>query len=450
MFVAPPTEVSHSASASAESSVNASLAISLSGQSTARVSDRQDRAQSVPLWLAKPGTSGTAVDLDMASLRETSGIALLAGLSQLPLGDIRSFVTSSAATVDAILAAPPAPATVNKWWDQLDSGSRADMLAGAPRLVGNLDGIGFRERGRANEKFLSDAQDALEQSGQDASVVDASVLDRVTEALQEDDGPERSLIFLDPTEGGKAAIAIGNPDTADYIGYLVPGMNYGVKEQLVNWTRTAEALYAEQRAIIREAGETANVAVIAWIGYETPDLFSVGGSDHAQHGADALESSWLGIRSSHESDQPFISVYAHSYGTTAALIALARGSVTVDALVMVGSPGSEVQSADELSVSHGNVFVGEADWDPAVNSAFFGSDPGSPAYGAKTLGVSGAKDRITGKWLGGSIGHNEYFVEGSESLHNMALVGTGNEAMMTQGTKTPASSTAEGDWAQSR
>ena len=393
----------------------------------------------MPLWLANPNTYGTAVDIDMAALREASGMELLAGLSQLPLGDIRSFVTNSAVTIDAILAAPPAPATVNRWWDQLDSGSRADLLAGAPQLVGNLDGIGFRERGRANERLLGDALQTVGESGRDASV-----LNRIAEALRENGGPKRSLIYLDPADGGKAAIAIGNPDAADYIGYLVPGMNYGVQEQMVNWTLTANALYAEQTAILRELGQKARVAMIAWIGYETPDLLSVGGSDNAQFGADALESSWLGIRSSRESDQPFVTVYAHSYGSTAALIALARGSVTVDALVMVGSPGSEVQSADELRVQGGNVFVGEADWDPAVNSAFFGSDPGSPSYGARSLGVSGAKDRVTGQWLGGSIGHNEYFAEGSESLHNMALAGTDNAALMTDGAQTPDSSTAAG------
>ena len=55
---------------------------------------------------------------------------------------------------------------------------------------------------------------------------------------------------------------------------------------------------------------------------------------------------------------------------------------------------------------HGNVWVGEAAWDPVPNSSFFGSDPGSPEYGAKRLGVDGGTDVITDRRLTGSVGHN--------------------------------------------
>ncbi|MFP3415843.1 alpha/beta hydrolase, partial [Bacillus sp. SIMBA_074] len=96
-----------------------------------------------------------------------------------------------------------------------------------------------------------------------------------------------------------------------------------------------------------------------------------------------------GIRALRTSDQPYLSVFAHSYGSTAALMALERHSVTVDALALMGSPGSTAQSVAGLSVTGGNVFVGEAPLDPVVDSAFFGSDPGSPSYGAKKMGVSG-------------------------------------------------------------
>ncbi|HEY5320552.1 MAG TPA: hypothetical protein VIJ76_06725, partial [Galbitalea sp.] len=54
---------------------------------------------------------------------------------------------------------------------------------------------------------------------------------------------------------------------------------------------------------------------------------------------------------------------------------------------------------------------------------WFGSDPASPSYGAKTMAVGGGTDAITHQKLGGSIGHNEYFNAGSESLRNMALIG---------------------------
>jgi hypothetical protein len=358
-----------------------------------------------------------------------------------------AFVTRYPAQIDALLAAPPAAAAVTGIWDRFSPDTRASLLAAAPKLVGNLDGIPLRERSRANLRYLGqslsetqeDLASATDSTARDSLGRRLAVLTQIREALKPgDSGVKRSLALLDPADGGRAAIVLGNPDTAHYVSYLVPGMNYGVREQIVNWSATADALYSEQKAVLTERGDADDdhsVATVAWIGYQTPDLFSVGGLDRAEEGADFLEKSWLGIRSTRSSDEPFISVFAHSYGSTVSLVALARGSVEVDALVMVGSPGSAIQSADRLHVRHDNIYVGEADWDPAVNSAFFGSDPGSSSYGAHPLGVTGARDKLTGKWLDGSLGHNEYFKPGSESLHNMALIGTANAKLATNGSE---------------
>ncbi|TFC52395.1 hypothetical protein E3T26_13150 [Cryobacterium sp. TMT1-21] len=405
----------------------------------------------------EPGVSAQPVaavpadaDANVNSVRRMTGTSLLAGLSSLSPADISAFVQASPGQVDSLLAVPPAATEVAGLWDGLGSSERSSLLAAAPRLVGNLDGIPFRERGRANARYLSQSLAEVAQSLATATddaqrqvfARELGVLTQVKAALRTPDGsPRRSLILLDPADGGRAAIALGNPDTADYVSYLVPGMNYAVEAQIVNWTNTAAAVYAEQVEVLREragAGRGASgrsVATVAWIGYEAPDLFNVGGLDRAEAGADFLEESSLGIRADRGEHQPFISVFAHSYGSTVALTALARGSFSVDALVLVGSPGSQIQSVDQLSVARGNVYVGKADWDPTVSSAFFGSDPGAASYGAHRLGVAGARDRFTGLWLNGSLGHNAYFDVGSESLHNMALIGTGNAALVTDGSE---------------
>ncbi|MEO6199532.1 MAG: alpha/beta hydrolase [Cryobacterium sp.] len=398
-----------------------------------RVSDVPARGDAGPRWLDVSARRGTSVDV--AVLATLTGASLLSGMSNLSLGDLSTFVAAHPAQIDSLLASPPPSTTVTELWNGLDSTRRTALSLGAPRLVGNLDGVPARERGRANLRYLGQTLTEAKASVLDATgselgrfTRELGVLDQVQAALKPSEGgPVRSLILLDTAAGGRAAIALGNPDTADYVSYLVPGMNYGVREQLVNWAATAEALYAEQAEAlsrVSHGGRPPSVATIAWIGYETPDLFSVGGLDKAEAGADLLEQSWLGVRSSRGAKQPFISVFGHSYGSTACLLALARGSVQVDAFVVVGSPGSAVQSASDLNVADGNVYVGEADWDPAVNSAFFGRDPGDASFGAHTLGVDGGRDRVTGKWLNGSLGHNAYFTPGSESLHNMALIGT--------------------------
>ena len=439
----------------------------------ARLSDRQGDAGSAPLWAQLEVQSAASVDIDLTTLRSMTGPNLLVGMSQLPLADLSTFAADFPTHIDALLAAPPQAAVVTAWWTMLDSTQRATLTAATPQLVGNLDGVPLAQRSRANESFLRDslaeAERALDGvlSAAERSRLSSQVamLTQVAEALHaSEDGPKRSLVLLDTTGSGRAAIALGNPDTADYIGYLVPGMNYQVEPQIVNWTTVADDLYREQAAVLADSAAervasvptavTASVrlgvaaapasdspvaapaaaptiATIAWIGYEAPDLFSVGGLDRAEAGADFLETSWAGVRATRGGDQPFVSVFAHSYGSTVALLALANGSVEVDALVVVGSPGSAIQSAAKLKVTGDNVFVGKADWDPAVNSAFFGSDPGAASYGARVLGVRGGTDARTGATLAGSLGHNDYFTPGSESLHNMALIGTDNAELAT-------------------
>ncbi len=122
---------------------------------------------------------------------------------------------------------------------------------------------------------------------------------------------------------------------------------------------------------------------------------------------------------------------AHSYGSTAAMIALQRHSEQIDALALIGSPGSASQSARDLGVADDQVYVGEASWDPIVDTAFYGSDPGSDSFGAMRIGVGGGVDPLTKKTLGGSVGHNAYFAAGSESLRNLALIGIGRGNWVT-------------------
>lgn len=444
-----------------------SSSVSVQGTVAGRLSDRQSDGGAPAPWtqLAPEPESLTsaAVDIDLASIHSMTGANLLVGLAQLPLADVAAFAADYPTHIDAVLTTPPEATVVSAWWTMLDATQRAALTAATPRLVGGLDGVPLAQRSRANETYLRESladttralDGILSATERDRLSHQQAMLEQVAEALHaSDDGPKRSLILLDTGGTGRAAIALGNPDTADYIAYLVPGMNYQVEPQMVNWTTVADDLYREQVTVLAErpAAPTARgtslastttdavsapptVATISWIGYEAPDLFSVGGLDRAEAGAAFLETSWAGVRATRGAQQPFVAVFAHSYGSTVSLLALAQGEVEVDALVLVGSPGSAIQSAAKLRVTDENVFVGKADWDPAVNSAFFGSDPGAASYGATALGVRGGIDALTGASLAGSVGHNDYFTPGSESLHNMALIGTDNADLVTGDTE---------------
>jgi hypothetical protein len=363
--------------------------------------------------------------------------SILGSLSRLSAADLPAFVDSHRSDLDRMLANPPKAGDVSGVWRLLDPVKQAALIEAAPRVIGNLEGVPYSVRGRANlldlKRTIADTDRKLGTGTGRAVRIELqqklTTLENVQRALQKKDGVKRTLVSLDTSADAKASIVIGDIATADYVSVLVPGMYMSVGEQIVDWAKTAQNLYDQQTSMLRRVlgprggGGTPGVATVAWIGYQTPVLMNIGGVQLATQGADSLERTLEGIQSLRQADPPYLSVFAHSYGSTAALLALERRTVTVDALALLGSPGSAAQSVADLSVRDGNVFVGQANLDPIAHSAFFGSDPASPSYAAQRMGVNGGTDPLTGAKLDGSSGHNEYFTAGTESMRNLAMIG---------------------------
>jgi hypothetical protein len=368
-----------------------------------------------------------------------TGIALLSELSILPSNEVASFVTAHAGVVTQLLANPPAAKEVTSWWSSLAPTARTSLAASAPQLVGNLDGVPTGIRNVANRSWVDQSIVALKVGSQAVggralslgTQHELHMLTQVHAALASTGGPQRSLLSIDAAGQGKTAIVLGNLQTADYVTFMVPGMFFTVDGQVKDWTNDADDLYTQQVAWLNRLDPVApgqkqkTVAVVAWMGYQTPDLTNIGSLDLAYKGRDELARVVEGMQAERASDLPYTTIVAHSYGSTAALMALTEYDFSVNALAVVGSPGSSAQSAKDLHVQDGNVFVGAAAWDPVPSSAWFGSDPASASYGARAMGTSGQTDPITGKPLGESVGHNEYFDKGSESIRNLALIGIG-------------------------
>jgi hypothetical protein len=417
-----------------------------------------------------------------ANLGSLTGISLLRGLSALPAGQLSAYISSHPAAVSQLLAHPPAAVDVADWWGTLAASERAALATSSPRLVGNLDGVPVSVRDSSNRNWVANSVAALRKrvaeigaralnendqhslhmlqqiegvlgTGASASRVTNANTGTTTSAdtnmvtNARTTPPPRSLLSVDSSGAGKAAVVIGDLQTADYVTYMVPGMFFTVDGQVGDWTGDAQDLYNQQVAWLKKlsavdsanAGQT--VAVVAWMGYQTPDLTNIGSLDLAYKGRDALARLVEGEQALRVGNEPYTTIVAHSYGSTAALMALTEYNFSVDALVLVGSPGSAAQSVHDLHVRNANVFVGSAPWDPVPSSAWFGSDPAAPSYGAKTMAVGGAIDTITGKALGASIGHNNYFSAGSESIRNMALVGIDHGELVMSGTAADAHKT---------
>ena len=383
-----------------------------------------------------------------ASLTSVTGISLLRELSVLPATQIAAFIGTHPSVVTKLLASPPSAVEVSDWWGSMASSERDALSTSAPQLVGNLDGVPAAVRNTQNRAWVTQSIGSLkttiaQAAGRAIAQSDQSqlhMLGAVKAALKTKKGePVRSLLSIDPSGQGKAAIVLGDLQTADYVTYMVPGMFFTVDGQVHDWTGDAQDLYNQEVAWLKrvdaqQPGEPARtVAVVAWMGYQTPDLTNIGSLDLAYKGRDALARVVEGMQALRAGNLPYTTIVAHSYGSTAALMALTEYDFSVDALVLVGSPGSAAQSVTDLHVRDANVFVGSAPWDPVPSSAWFGSDPAAPGYGAKTMAVGGGTDVITGKELAGSVGHNEYFDSGSESIRNMALVGIDQPKLVMDG-----------------
>ena len=393
---------------------------------------------------------------DPSLLTRLSGSGTLDRLTVLSGSEVAAFIAGNPAAVNRLLVNPPRANSVATWWGGIPSSARKKLAMSAPEVIGNLDGVPFVVRDRANRLTLarevSQLETSIESGAGRATLIEKrhhlDILRQVAKTLERQTGePKRQLLTLDTSGEVRAAVVVGNLATADYVSYLVPGMFFTVQGQMYDWTVIAQNLHNQQSEWIKTlavanpalSGKTA--ATVAWIGYQTPGLLDIASLDRAESGANFLGHAIQGIRAARAGSQPFVSLVTHSYGSTAAMMELAKGGMTVDALAIIGSPGSVAQSASDLAVTNRNVFVGEAAWDPIVNTAFYGSDPGASAFGAHRMDVAAAADPITHRSLAAAVGHLGYFDTGTTAMRNLALISLDQGALVSTGSSIDATRT---------
>jgi pimeloyl-ACP methyl ester carboxylesterase len=230
----------------------------------------------------------------------------------------------------------------------------------------------------------------------------------------------RRFLAFDPTGHGHAAEVFGDLETAERITLVVPG----VKSDLVNFERTvghytapqgmAEALYAEQRA--RQPDE--DTAVIAWADYDAPQGVSMSAATAgmAADGAERLARSVAALPGGGEVP---VTLVCHSYGSVVCGVAADELPRRVTDIAVAGSPGMRADDVDDLG-TRARVWAmrAEDDWigevpHVEIGPIGLGEDPADESFGARLLGTGEAE------------GHDGYFVPGTQSLANLALVGTG-------------------------
>lgn len=401
------------------------------------------------VWAALGAAAGTPQE----------ALAVLRGLDS---GDLTSMLRIRPDLARTLSLAEPAD--VAAWWQSMDVSQRDALIAALPSVIGNLNGVAYSARDRANRRWLDDqlaaARKALTaaetplpwwQTGapelvaaHDAQVVAArkqlAALENIDAALTgPGGGTERFLVSLTADTPPLAAISIGDIDTADNITYAVPGMGTTTSEGIDVWVQAAENIERWQA----QYAPGSTHAVVAWVGYEAPPvpfddgLFQVLGTEHAEAGAVRLGGALAGVDATRPEAQ--VNVVAHSYGTTTSSIALTQPGVQVDSFVSLGSAGlpPEIDQASDLHADQ--VFAGQArdvmDIDPAGGDQWAWTGRLSPShpvnpidddFGARAFGTDGS---ATGAGVKDhsplTPSGNGYLDRGTESLENVALATTG-------------------------
>ncbi|WP_017586347.1 alpha/beta hydrolase [Nocardiopsis ganjiahuensis] len=222
------------------------------------------------------------------------------------------------------------------------------------------------------------------------------------------------LLACDGTEDGRIVEELGDAATADHVAVLVPGNdnylgNYFNQKRATRPRANAETLLNT----MREVAPGERVAVVVWVGYRTPRGFGEAVSRRpAMDGARDLARLTRFLPSSAR-----VTLVGHSYGTVVCGLALEQGRVSD--CVALGSPGMGTRTRQELGFE-GNLWaaLGPSDWirffpRGHVGEVGHGPSPMRRGYGARVFET------------GDIPGHCSYYLQGSESVRNIARIALG-------------------------
>ena len=361
----------------------------------------------------------------------------------------------------AIAPAPPVltgPEDRKTWWESLSRAAKDSLLERNPEALGNCDGIPVADRSIANITVMARDINKVDQSAADHGVTADEILAqperfglnmtdviRYANAVRVQGGLDYNrsqtgaavLLYLyKPREfggQGRAAIAIGDPDSADHTAVMVPGTGNSVANGWLVNNDDATNLYAETSAA---AGRDRTVSVLTWMGYNAPDAIvdpRVAQTALARRGGAVLAADVNALHVTHRGPT-HMTVIGHSYGATAVADAAAGYGMRSGDVVLIGSPGTDMArtAADFHLPGTGHVYVGSAATDLVTNVAGvttgpigLGADPAADGFGSTRF-----KAEVAGWTIGSWTDHEHYFDNGSESLYSIADITSGHGAAL--------------------
>lgn len=386
-----------------------------------------------------------AIDAVRARGATWAAVGTQLGVATLTWDRVLSVLRSlDGAALAALLQARPdlvtrlsqiAPSEVAPWWRELSASQQDALIATAPGVIGNLGGVAYAARDRANRIVLAQALKEARNSPLDESeqVAALDALDRASK------GNTLASLVLDRPP--LAQVAVGDLDAAEHVSFIVPGMNTTVGNDMETYVSAAAKLRWEQ--FLASGTPMNEIAVVAWLGYHPPvsdPLWrapEVVADTRAEVGATALSHDLGAMKALHElnSGKSTISVIAHSYGTDVSTLALERADA--DHLVLLGSAGvsDEIESVKDLRVPGGGVYATQAmndGWAPVGQGLSGRTDPTTDSFGAHAFWSEHARlngERFDGVHSHGPIGAGpqspSYLDSGSVTLRYAAMASMG-------------------------
>lgn len=317
-----------------------------------------------------------------------------------------------------------------------DARSRTTML----RSAGDGYGVPALERDRINRQVLAADIDRVRNA---TEAISAEDMRRYDNAMQVLDGLRVSaeagpalLLTYDPAafDGrGRAAIAIGDPDTADNTTVLVPGAHCSVRD---GYLSQPDGLNVYREVCHADPGRSNSV--IVWMGYRTPDSLidsQVVQPDSARVGGQSLAADVNALALTHRG-AAHVTVIGHSYGSTTVADAAAAFGMRAHDVVLVGSPGTDLaRSAADFRLSPaGHVYVGASSMDPITRlggqpqlavpatsvTVGLGADPAADGYGATRFKAE------VGGLASPMRAHSSYFRPNGEALFSIGDIASGH------------------------
>ena len=348
---------------------------------------------------------------------------------------------------------------VSAWWNSLTEDEKNKIIAEHPEAIGNLDGISMDARGKANEIRLQTertkaaeelaaaeaARDKWDMNSPEYAAAQQKVdnarlkvedLEKIEELMHPYGDPMASdglpespyhLLYLDASGDGdvRAAISVGDVDTAENVTTLVPGIGTTARAE----EGGLSDLLGHAKAARNAAGAD-NTAAVAWLGYDAPPGLGEISDDYKGHqweymnanradeAAPALNSFHEGIHSWHQSQgtDPNLTTAGHSYGSLVTGTALTSSKTgVVDAATLYGSPGAHGDSVHDFNVPKDHMYVSRNTGDLVTRmwlDSEFGPEP----------------DKIDGMThiSSGSGGHSAYW-NNPEFVENVGQIAAGED-----------------------